>query len=444
MSLRQSLPHQQHGQHVHHAGGHNISLQRHQQHPHHLHAMHLAHNESLFINSTGLLLNLTVGNELTRNMTKIEVPLQEITSNGQGGGSFQELYKKLRPCLENSKFMNGKDASKWAYPADAEEHYKQILEQTRIMRGGVPYHEGPSGFKGPWIENYFIDHFLNKSLSYFNGMIPLFVQWVDIHVYDIERNDPANKGKINSSIPTMRDMFKTVTDLLRPDVIYLAVSQDDQGLFNQFMSDRPNVLTISAGGFGHIAIPLIKGEVNYTTPPAKFERDVGFFGNLRPRLSRSHILEEFKSACQREHLSHVISPSEKWEKEIGVSKYNLAPRGFGRTSYRLAEIVQIGRVPVYLYDDYPWLPYEGTDISISNYGFSGKMGQLGELAKKLKQLPDDEFHKLQNRVKDVREHFTYEGVIRQIEAFIQDPFGPRGGHLRCVRVPDKDHRKHMI
>lgn len=42
--------------------------------------------------------------------------------------------------------------------------------------------------------------------------------------------------------------------------------------------------------------------------------------------------------------------------------FNLAPRGFGRASFRLAEIIQIGRIPVYLYDDYPWIPYEGTEI----------------------------------------------------------------------------------
>lgn len=36
------------------------------------------------------------------------------------------------------------------------------------------------------------------------------------------------------------------------------------------------------------------------------------------------------------------------------TKFNLAPRGYGRTSFRLAEIVQSGRVPVYMYDDAKW------------------------------------------------------------------------------------------
>ena len=38
--------------------------------------------------------------------------------------------------------------------------------------------------------------------------------------------------------------------------------------------------------------------------------------------------------------------------------FNLAPIGMGRASFRLAEIIQLGRIPVYLYEDFPWSPYE--------------------------------------------------------------------------------------
>lgn len=38
------------------------------------------------------------------------------------------------------------------------------------------------GYDGPWIENYFIDAFIDKPLSYFRGFIPLFIQWVDVMV----------------------------------------------------------------------------------------------------------------------------------------------------------------------------------------------------------------------------------------------------------------------
>ena len=46
-------------------------------------------------------------------------------------------------------------------------------------------------------------------------------------------------------------MIDELIDMLRPDVLYLAVSQDDQGLFEKMMRMRPNVLVLSAGGYGH-------------------------------------------------------------------------------------------------------------------------------------------------------------------------------------------------
>ena len=39
------------------------------------------------------------------------------------------------------------------------------------------------------------------------------------------------------------------------------------------------------------------------------------------------------------------------------ARYAIVPRGKGRTSYIMAEVIQRGLVPVYVWDDVPWLPY---------------------------------------------------------------------------------------
>jgi len=82
--------------------------------------------------------------------------------------------------------------------------------------------------------------------------------------------------------------------------------------------------------------------------------------------------------------------------------FNLAPVGMGRATFRLQvctlcdcqtqttpliltptptprptstrrhgqqEILQIGRIPVYLYEDFPWLPYEGSGYSPADLGY---------------------------------------------------------------------------
>ena len=37
--------------------------------------------------------------------------------------------------------------------------------------------------------------------------------------------------------------------------------------------------------------------------------------------------------------------------------------------FGLQEILQIGRIPVYLYEDFPWLPYEGSGYSPADLGY---------------------------------------------------------------------------
>lgn len=62
------------------------------------------------------------------------------------------------------------------------------------------------------------------------------------------------------------------------------------------------------------------------------------------------------------------------------AKFSLCPRGFGRTSYRLAETVGAGRIPVFVYSDVLWVPYR--DL-YNRFGFSANVTGLATLLPKL-------------------------------------------------------------
>eukprot|EP01041_Mallomonas_annulata_P014327 gene14327-30500_t len=335
--------------------------------------------------------------------------------------------------------MEKKSTDTWKFPADAETHYKELLLQTERYRH-IRHHEA-AGYHGPWIENHFINHFINKPLSYFNGFIPIFVQWVDLHVYEI---DLENNQKRNTSIPEYKTYHTDISKLLRTDVLYITVSQDDQGI-HKLSHLNPNILVLSAGGYGHIPIPLLKEYLEYiprkTDDP--FVWEVGFYGNIRPRLSRSRMLAEMRGALDSAHIKYTFMQSTDWKQNIANTKFNLVPRGFGRTSYRLAEVVNIGRIPVYLYDDVPWIPYAGTNVSVEAFGLIGQMGNMVGLVSQLVSVSRSELdvvHRLE-MVRQANEYYTYEGVLKQIELFLSDPLGPKGGYLRCSPVPDKDKRR---
>ena len=319
----------------------------------------------------------------------------------------------MSTCTPELSQLNQDFYPKVMFPVDAENHYFDLIERTAMFRN-QPYHYY-AGYDGPWIENYWIDAFFDKPLSYFNGMIPLFVQWVDVMLL----------GDFSHIVKLMRE-------ILRPDVLYFTVSQSDIGL-GEIQKAHPNILTISAGGYGHIPIPLIKSYMNLT----KFEYATVFFGNMNQH-SRPEAFKNMGAAFSKRNLSYKFASYDNdWLEKIRVTKFPLAPRGYGRSSFRFSEIVQFGRSPIYVYDDYSWLPYSGTNASIEVYGIQVcNKANMDDLASALANISDDKYSEYGERVMSIRHLFTYEGVIDQIRLFIKDPLGPTGGYLRCSRIPD--------
>ena len=345
--------------------------------------------------------------------------------------NFQENYEKYINCLNmNPKFSQ--KLNNLHYPKDARTHYQYLLNETQIFRN-IPYHKaGSNDYFGPWIENYYITHFIDKPFEYFNGIIPLFIQWTDIHVHSL----PNFSNYTN--IISYSYLIKRISELLRNDVIYLAVTQDDQGLGHTLTELFPNILSMSAGGYGHIPIPLIKDELAYVMPPNKFNYSVGFHGHKF--FGRGRILNELKPCLHRLHIKYIFEQSNHWLQYIKNTKFNLAPRGFGRTSYRLAEIIQLGRIPVHIYDDIAWLPYQNTNISLNNYGYIIKTTNILQLCEIIYKETDETIQYKLNQVAIMRDYYTYKGLLKQIEMFLENPFGNNNGnYLRCIALPEKEH-----
>jgi len=316
--------------------------------------------------------------------------------------------------------MAGKDTSGWVFPEDAEYHFEELKNRTARFRQ-APVHEY-ANYEGPWIENIFIKEFMDRPLSYFNGFIPIFIQWIDTQIL---------RGRHFDNI------YNELSGILRPNVIYLAISQGDVGL-GKIGTANPNIFVLAAGGYGHVPIPLVRAEIPYEPLPQQFEQDIGFFGNSK-QASRPQMLAQLHTLSTERNLTFRHGQGPTWQKDMSNTKFNLAPRGYGRSSFRFAEAIQMGRVPIFLYDDLPWIPYVGTNLSVENFGFSAGLSDekksLVMLADSIKNLTEVEFaHKVQ-LVLDARFHFTYPGVVRQIEMFIADPFGERGGNLRCTTHP---------
>ena len=107
--------------------------------------------------------------------------------------------------------------------------------------------------------------------------------------------------------------------------------------------------------------------------------------------------------------------------------FNLAPRGHGRSSFRVAEVIQTGRIPVYLYDDFPWVPYAGSAAAVDRLGLAGRAGDAAALVRAMGSMGAVEVAQRLRAVRAARYWYTYEGVMRQIALFFEQPLGGGGG-----------------
>jgi hypothetical protein len=190
-----------------------------------------------------------------------------------------------------------------------------------------------------------------------------------------------------------------------------------------------------------------------------FHQDLGFFGSITVmQQSREEMFAEITRIAEQLKLKFTFTrqPDSQgnWKKEMLHTKYNLCPRGYGRNSFRFAESIQMGRVPVFLWDDVPWIPYENTNISLEHYGYSAALRASKEylqyatlpmreanfisLMTKIVQESKKAYHSKLVHLEDARYHYTYEGLVNQIERFLLDPFGDFGGQLRCTRHPREE------
>eukprot|EP00435_Cladocopium_sp_Y103_P027323 s2255_g6.t1 len=338
-----------------------------------------------------------------------------------------ETMEKALACLRMS---NPELEAK--YPSDAERHFEEIyVNVTKFVSMDLPPHAW-SGYAGPWIENHWIQNFSQrwfhrakgtKLRDIFGPFIPIFVPWVDLVVKN--RGYPLG-------------MMEMLRRGMRPDVLYVTVSQHDLGIFGSVEPSIPqmaNLLVFSAGGNGHVPVPLLK-EVKQPLPhiPIRSRRIfASFVGRAKTHaIVRSPMKTRMESWGNITGKEVFVSERMKdWTAVLHSSSLILVPRGWGRSSFRCSEMLQMGRVPVYLWDDIPWTFYpELWEKEV--IGFSANINALEEVLDHIAGLGLEYLESMERHILEMRSsHFTYEGIMDQISKFMIGD----SSDLRCIQYP---------
>ena len=245
--------------------------------------------------------------------------------------------------------------------ADWRRHMTNVLEGTARMRN-INWHAGFQ-WSGPWIENHWIARW-NEAVNAadlatleqaFYPVVPLFVQWTDgqYGLADVQDDQRSRAWHL----------FKD-GKLLRPDIIYVTVTQHDVGgpSIHLLCKHYKNVMVFSSGGWGSVILPLIKGEFNVRNDPEPRPRRtfMSFIGAVH--RSRVHMVAAIENSTLPASLRLIGSG--EWQRDASESGIALAPRGYGRSSFRSMELAQSGSVIAHISDDVVWAPYQNYESAV--------------------------------------------------------------------------------
>jgi hypothetical protein len=142
--------------------------------------------------------------------------------------------------------------------------------------------------------------------------------------------------------------------------------------------------------------------------------------------SLTHRLRKELWATYRDDPAFRFVASDRWTREVTParleefvrlterSRFTLCPRGFGPTSFRLYEAMQLGSVPVYVSDHHhlPW-----TDaLDWNELAVLVRPEEIPHLGERLRSIDDASHQRMLTRIGLVyADYFSLPGVCRQIE-----------------------------
>jgi len=208
---------------------------------------------------------------------------------------------------------------------------------------------------------------------------------------------------------------------LSPSRRYFTVCQHDEAPREVL---PPDTLVFSAGGLyrgpGNVPIPLVCGRLR--DPIEVKPKDVlcSFVGTLTHRI-RTEVWQRY-----REDPAFRFAAFDRWTADVPPdrvdlfvrlterSRFTLCPRGFGPTSFRLYEAMQLGSVPVYLSDHHhlPW----ADEIDWSEISVLVRPDEIPGLRERLHAIDEVSYQRMLTNIRRVYDdYFTLAGVCRQIE-----------------------------
>ena len=267
---------------------------------------------------------------------------------------------------------------------------------------------------GLYLEEYFFEKFISNKLILKKKYIPAL--WTN---FQIEGWFQSNKSEMQNSLNK-----------------WIQNNPSENGYFTIVQYDDGPLLTLPEGTIvygacsGNIPIPLIYQDINNTlnsfTQKKFTEKQIlcSFVGNITSNNVQPNVRELMMNILKNNSNFKMIN-SGGWTPSVNKtlqqifiettinSKFALAPRGYGRGSFRFFECFQLGTIPIYIWNDINWLPFQNI-INYNQLCISIHISEINNLEKKLISISEEQYNDMFNYYNKIKYLFELEGMMNQI------------------------------
>jgi len=197
-----------------------------------------------------------------------------------------------------------------------------------------------------------------------------------------------------------------------------------------------NLIVFTMGSFMDFPLPLIvedKSNRLLKTERISFKDKkylASFVGTTMTHSCRTKIVNFFQK-----NNKFMFKVKNRWSVNISTtesnnfieitkdSKFGLAPRGYGPTSFRFFEIMQLGVIPVYIHTDNSdrCLPFldEPDTFDYSSFSIEIHIKDINKLETILESIDEKQYNEMLNNLNKVMHHFSMQGtsnyILRNLE-----------------------------
>lgn len=274
---------------------------------------------------------------------------------------------------------------------------------------------------GKYMEEYFDEYWKNQTFAEKERFVYLDIYWLNVFF--------ANGMDPKRVIPHITDY---IIDICRrakdANKIVFTLCQWDDGIC---MGDQKpeNLIVFSIGQSVDVPLPLIIEDRNRTlrniSKTVLHERTIlaSFIGTCTHPL-RNRMVD----ALQKEADIHISLkqnwtidiPSENINRFVNItrqSRFGLAPRGYGPSSFRFFEIMELGVIPIYIHDDDNALPYREI-LDYSKFSVSIHINDIDRLADILRDIDDMKYSKMIEEMNKVSYMFLPDEMCNYIKKWL--------------------------